>query len=114
MPKLGKLPDPEPCRVAVMNAAEHVETIRAVLVVALLAAAAGKPPLLGSLLGAAVWLVFRKPLAVVHGLGAVSVVWFVAAHPWLTLAGAAVAAGAVVLAVAARRADRPLAPAVAW
>lgn len=114
MPKLGKLPDPEPCCVAVMNAAEHVETIRAVLVVALLAAAAGKPPLFGSLLGAAVWLVFRKPLAVVHGLGAVSVAWFVVAHPWLTVAGLTAAAGAAVLAVAVQRADRPIAPAAAW
>lgn len=92
---------------------ELAELAKAFLVLAALTAA-GKPPLLGSLIGAAVWLAFRKPLAVVHGLGAVSVAWFVAAHPWLSVAGLTAAAGAAVLAVAVQRADRPLAPAVAW
>lgn len=94
---------------------DQIETVKALAVLVALAAAGGKPlPLLGSVLAAVAWLVFRKPLAVVHGLGAVSVVWFVAAHPWLTVAGLTAAAGAAVLAVAAQRANRPLAPAVAW
>lgn len=94
---------------------DQIETIKALAVLVGLAVVAGKPlPLLGSLLAAVAWLVFRRPLAVVHGLGAVSVVWFVAAHPWLTVAGLAAAAGAAVLAVAVQRADRPLGPAVAW
>lgn len=98
-----------------MSAAELVELVKAFLVVAALTVAAGKPlPLLGALLGAVAWLVFRKPLAVVHGLGAVSAGWFVLAHPWLTVAGVVALAGAAALVVAVQRADRPLAPAVAW
>jgi hypothetical protein len=87
----------------------------ALVALVVLALAAGKPlSLLGSVLVGVITVIFRWPMHAYRALGAVSTVWFVAAHPWLTASLVAAAVGLVVVVVAVRRADRPLAPAVAW
>jgi hypothetical protein len=94
-----------------MNPADHAQAI----ILIMLAVAAGKPlSLLGSVFVGVITVIFRWPMHAYRALGAISTVWFVAAHPWLTAALVAGVVGLAVAVVAVRRADRPLAPAVAW
>jgi hypothetical protein len=94
-----------------MNPADHAQA----LILIVLALAAGKPlSLLGSLLFGVITVILRWPLHAYRALGAVSTVWFVAAHPWLTASLVAAVAGLAVLVVAVRRANTQVTPAVAW
>jgi hypothetical protein len=87
----------------------------ALVALIVLVLAAGKPlSLLGSVFVGVITVIFRWPMHTYRALGAVSTVWFVAAHPWLTLAIVTALLAALVAVLAAARRQRPLVQVGAW